>query len=119
MTLWMRSKRPFKTSRLLQKAPRQQSTAEDKDTQKIFRAVEGMKQKFDKLMPVYQRVSYEIPKNSGGSAQGRMAPRRVSIDLAYDPDHLEKLVRLDGSIDARTDKLLQRLFTLKGVQALR
>ena len=87
-------------------------TAEDKDTQKIFRAVEGMKQKFDKLMPVYQRV-YEIPKNSGGSARGSNGATPNAIDLAYDPDHLEKLVRLDGSIDARTDKLLQRLFTLK------
>ena len=35
------------------------------------------------------------------------------VEQAYHPDYLEKLVRLEASIDARIDKILQRLMTLK------
>ena len=35
------------------------------------------------------------------------------IEQAYHPDYLEKLVRLEASIDARIDKILQRLMSLK------
>jgi len=38
---------------------------------------------------------------------------KTLAEQAYHPDYLEKLVRLEASIDARIDKLLQRLTSLK------
>ena len=86
--------------------------ATDTDTHKIFREVEGMQQMFNQLMPVYQRVYDE------GNASSAEASTPNAIDHAYHPDHLEKLVKLEASIDARIDKLLQRLMTLKEYKRL-
>jgi hypothetical protein len=92
--------------------------ATDTDTHKIFRKVEGMEQMFEKLMPVYQRVYDENPKKLAGNASSGDASTPNPIDHAYHPDHMEKLVRLEASIDARIDKLLQRLMTLKEYKRL-
>ena len=92
--------------------------ATDTDTHKIFREVEGMQQTFNLLMPIYQRVYDQNPKKPAGNASSADASTPNAIDHAYHPDHLEKLVRLEASIDARIDKLLQRLMTLKEYKRL-
>ena len=92
--------------------------ATDTDTHKIFREVETMQQMFNLLMPVYQKVYDENLKKPAGNASSADASTPNAIDHAYHPDHLEKLVRLEASIDARIDKLLQRLMTLKEYKRL-
>jgi hypothetical protein len=92
--------------------------ATDTDTHKIFREVETMEQMFNLLMPVYQRVYDENPKKPAGNASSADASTPNAIDHAYHPDHLEKLVKLEASIDARIDKLLQRLVSLKEYKRL-
>jgi hypothetical protein len=92
--------------------------ATDTDTHEIFREVETMEQMFNLLMPVYQRVYDENPKKPAGNASSADASTPNAIDHAYHPDHLEKLVKLEASIDARIDKLLQRLVSLKEYKRL-
>src|SRR5262245_14736077 len=92
--------------------------ATDTDTHKIFREVETMQQMFNLLMPVYQKVYDENLKKPAGNASSADASTPNAIDHAYHPDHLEKFVKLEASIDARIDKLLQRLMTLKEYKRL-
>ena len=98
--------------------------AADADTQKIFSSVESMKESFDKhnrsvyekaFDRVYQKKNPGADMNEPGVTffDAYSYKPKTLAEQAYHPDYLEKLVRLEASIDARIDKLLQRLTSLK------
>ena len=74
-------------------------------SQDHFQEVQSVKKVFEAhVLPVYGKVFDKGNKNP--------------ITEAYHPDYLEKIVRLEASIDARIDKALQRLVTLKEYKCL-
>jgi hypothetical protein len=98
-------------------------TASNPDTQKIYRAIETVNDLYSKtIMSVYQKVfdklyrkKPDVDMNEPGVrfADAYSLNPSTLVEQAYHPDYLEKLVRLEASIDARIDKLLQRLMSLK------
>ena len=97
-------------------------TASDPDTQKIFSGVETVKDLFFKRENVYQQMFERVYQKKPGMDMNEpgvsfsdaysLNPTTLA-EQAYHPDYLEKLVRLEASIDARIDKLLQRLTSIK------
>ncbi len=43
---------------------------------------------------------------------------KTTVEKAYHPDYLEKIIRLDASIDTRIDKTLSRLVSIKEYKRL-
>ena len=97
-------------------------TAANPDTQKIYRSVETVDMLFTKhVMPVYGKA-FDMGrgknfKNEKGDDLGKDL-LSTTVEQAYHPIYLEKVVRLEASIDARIDKTLQRLVTLKEYKRL-
>ena len=98
-------------------------TASNPDTQKIYRAIETVNDVYQKtVMSVYPEVFNKLYRKNPGVdinepgvtfADAYSLNPSTLVEQAYHPDYLEKLVRLEASIDARIDKILQRLMTLK------
>ncbi len=94
-------------------------TADDKDSQEIWKKVEFIHDIFHKFHdPLYKKVFDKFyqrnPRVADQNKPGAFIERpETLVEQAYHPDYLEKLVRLEASIDARIDKLLQRLVTLQ------
>lgn len=81
-------------------------TAANPQTSEIYTDVQSIKKLFHThVMDVYGKA---FEKNATNKA----------VEEAYLPDYLEKIVRLEASIDARIDKTLQRLVTLKEYKRL-
>jgi hypothetical protein len=102
-------------------------TASDPNTHEIYRKIETVNDMFFKALPVYQKAFEKLYRKNPGVDQNEPGVRfseaysrnpSTLIEQAYHPDYLEKLVRLEASIDARIDKLLQRLMTLKEYKRL-
>ena len=88
------------------------ATANHADSVEIFRQVQGLEDMFCKFNNLgYETVREKIPST------GRNLPNPI-VDQAYHPEYLEKLIRLEGSVDTRIDKLLQRLVSLKEYKRL-
>ena len=99
-------------------------TATDKDSQEIYRKVEGVQDIFEKFhRPLYGKV-FEKAYRRNPKVLDENEPKayirnpETLVEQAYHPDYLEKLVRVEASIDARIDKLLQRLMTFKEYKRL-
>ena len=94
-------------------------TATDKDSQKVWKKVEAVHDIFNKFhKPLYGKIFDTLyqknPKVADPNDPGAFIQRpETLVEQAYHPDYLEKLLRLEASIDARIDKLLQRLVTLQ------
>lgn len=103
-------------------------TASDPNTLDIYRAIEAVNDMFFRNhAKVYQKAFDKVyrrnpgvDRNEPGVTFSEAYSQNPStlIEQAYHPDYLEKLVRLEASIDARIDKLLQRLMTLKEYKRL-
>jgi hypothetical protein len=90
-------------------------TASDRNTHEIFSKVEFMETMFEKLIPVYQKVydkSYG-PKTRSEKGDDLYVDVKTTVEKAYHPDYLEKIIRLDASIDTRIDKTLSRIVSIK------
>jgi hypothetical protein len=88
------------------------ATANHADSVEIFRQVQGLEDMFCKFNNLgYEKVREKIPST------GRNLPNPI-VDQAYHPEYLEKLIRLEASVDTRIDKLLQRLVSLKEYKRL-
>lgn len=97
--------------------------ATDKTSIEIFRSVQHMEEMyrkhndqmyqkaFDRLYQKNPGVDSNKPGTSFSDAYSEKP--RTLVEQAYHPDYLEKLVRLEAAIDARIDKLLQRLTSIK------
>jgi hypothetical protein len=82
-------------------------TVKDKDTQTIYQSVMNVKSLFEKtVVPVYGEVYKKRPDTNN------------PVEDSYHPDFLEKIVRLDASLDARIDKMLNRLVSTKEFKRL-
>jgi hypothetical protein len=79
-------------------------TAQDKDSREIKATVEQM---FMDYKPLYTKLKERLKDK----------PRTLA-EQAYYPEYLEKLMKLEASIDTRIDKLLQRLVTLQEYRRL-
>jgi hypothetical protein len=103
-------------------------TASDPNSMEIYRKIETVHDLFIRChADVYQKAFDKVYRrnpgvdpNEPGVTFSEVYSRNPStlIEQAYHPDYLEKLVRLEASIDARIDKLLQRLMTLKEYKRL-
>jgi len=99
-------------------------TAADKDSQDIYRKVEVVHDNFKKFHgplygKVFNRLFQKNPKVHDKNAPDAYIERpELFAEQAYHPDYLEKLVRLEASIDTRIDKLLQRLTSIKEYKRL-
>ena len=81
-------------------------TAANPDTSAIYIDVKSLTKIFEKhVLPVYGKAFEKGTSNK-------------TVEEAYLPDYLEKIVRLEASIDARIDKTLQRLVNLKEYKRL-
>ncbi len=95
-------------------------TASNPDTSKIYDQVQFFTEMFQKnVLPVYGEV-YEKAYGKDRVKGTRTAdnPSKTAIEEAYHPDYLEKIVRLESSIDARIDKTLSRIVNLKDYKRL-
>jgi hypothetical protein len=102
-------KRTLNQLRVAAEAASALMTASNPDTQKIYRAVKGIEELYLKsVIPVYGKVY-----DASNSADVTKVTPNNAIEQAYHPDCLEKLIRLDASIDTRVDKALARIINLK------
>jgi hypothetical protein len=92
-------------------------TALDKDSREIN---ETVKQMYMDYMPLYKKLLERLKqKNPDVNHPKAYIDRpRTLAEQAYYPEYLEKLMKLEASIDSRIDKLLQRLVTLKEYKRL-
>jgi deoxyribodipyrimidine photolyase len=95
-------------------------TAPDKDSREINDTV---KQMYMDYMPLYKKLLERLKqKNPDITNPNHPKPYidrpRTLAEQAYYPDYLEKLMKLEASIDTRIDKLLHRLVTLQEYRRL-
>ena len=90
-------------------------TASDRNSQDIYRKVEGVEIMFEKLLPVYQKIYDKCygPKTRNEKGGDLYVDVKTTVEKAYHPDYLEKIIRLDASIDTRIDKTLSRIMSIK------
>src|SRR5262249_19915632 len=90
-------------------------TAVDKDSGEIRRSVEKMLVDFKLLyQKLHDRLKEKNPDVSDPNHRKAYIDRpRTLAEQAYHPEYIEKLIKLEASIDTRIDKLLQRLVTLQ------
>ena len=96
-------------------------TADDRDTHKIYTKVETMHTVFEKfMMPVYGKAYEKVYGKEGENQKvEKTAPVPLNaVEAVYCPSYLERIVRLEASLDARIDKTLNRLSTLKEYKRL-
>jgi len=98
--------------------------ASNPQTVEIYRAIETVRDRFLKnSLPVYQKAFDKLYRKKPNAPDLNEPGVNFSdvyaenpatlIEQAYHPDYLEKLVRLEASIDARIDKILHRLMAMK------
>ncbi len=98
--------------------------ASNPDIEKIRGDIQTVYDLFFKQTSVYQKAFDKVYQKRPGAPDYMTEPGvtfsdayirnpATLIEQAYHPDYLEKLVRIEASIDARIDKILQRLMTLK------
>jgi hypothetical protein len=98
--------------------------ASDPQTLDIYRAIESVRDSFSKHNgPLYQKAFDKLYRKKPNAPDPNEPGVTFSdvydenpatlIEQAYHPDYLAKLVRLEASIDARIDKILQRLIAMK------
>jgi hypothetical protein len=98
--------------------------ASDPQTLDIYRAIESVRDSFSKHNgPLYQKAFDKLYRKKPNAPDPNEPGVTLSdvydenpatlIEQAYHPDYLAKLVRLEASIDARIDKILQRLIAMK------
>jgi hypothetical protein len=90
-------------------------TASDRNTQDIFLKVEGLEIMFKKMLPVYEEVYKKCygQKSRNENGEDLYVDVKTTVEKAYHPDYMEKIIRLDASIDTRIDKTLSRLVSIK------
>ena len=97
-------------------------TASDPNTIKIYSDVELIKKLFlENVVPVYGKVFGKVHGKNFKNTDGNDLDDDLlitTVEKAYHPDYLEKIVRLEASIDARIDKNLHRLMSLKEYKRL-
>ena len=95
-------------------------TASDPNTGKIYQDIEFLNDMFKKnILPVYGKVFEKVyGKDYVHGAAPTNNASKTAIEEAYHPDYLEKIVRLEASIDTRIDKTLQRLVSIKEYKRL-
>jgi hypothetical protein len=99
----------------------QMMTAEDKDSQEIYRKIETIQSMYQKHnMTIYKQafdmVLQPHPDSTGEPDKFIKNTNRHLVEQVYHPEYLEKFVRLEALIDARIDKMMQRIMTLKEYQ---
>jgi len=98
--------------------------ASNPQTLEIYRAIESVRDSFSKHNgPLYQKAFDKLYRKKPNAPDPNEPGVTLSdvydenpatlIEQAYHPDYLAKLVRLEASIDARIDKILQRLIAMK------
>src|ERR1700722_19547423 len=95
-------------------------TASSPDTVEIYNKVETVEFMFQKMLPVYQQV-YDKgygPKTRNENGNDLYIDVKTTVEKAYHPDYLEKIIRLEASIDTRIDKTLSRLVNTKTCKRL-
>lgn len=92
-------------------------TADDRDTHKIYDGFEMVHMLFEKHNQVVYQKAFDLvhgqTSNNQTSNNINTAPKATMVEQAYHPDYLEKIVRLEASIDTRIDKTLSRLVNVK------
>jgi hypothetical protein len=101
----------------------QMMTAADKDSQGIYRKIETIQSMYEKHnMTIYQQAFDMALQPNPNSTDERdkyiKNTNRQLVEQVYHPEYLEKFVRLEASIDARIDKTMQRIITLKEYQRI-
>ena len=98
--------------------------ASNPQTLEIYRTIETVHELYFKnCLPVYQKAFDKLYRKKPNAPDPNQPGVKLSdvydenpatlIEQAYHPDYLEKLVRLEASIDARIDKILHRLMAMK------
>lgn len=91
-------------------------TVKDKNTQEIYSKIEFIESMFNKhVMPVYQKAFEKVftkDARPDGTNLGIRNPINV-VEAVYCPSYLERILKLEASLDTRIDKTLNRLTTLK------
>jgi hypothetical protein len=95
-------------------------TVQDKNTHEIFSKVEGIQTMFLKqVLPVYGKAFEKVyGKESRNEIEKTITVPLNAVEATYCPSYLERIVRLEASLDARIDKTLNRLSTLKEYKRL-
>ncbi|MFZ0846879.1 MAG: hypothetical protein WAM62_13900 [Pseudolabrys sp.] len=97
-----------------------QMTASDQASQDTFTKVETVEHLFQKMMPVYGKLYDRCYGRKTRTERGDdlYLDVKTTVEKAYHPDYLEKIIRLDASIDTRIDKTLSRLVSIKEYKRL-
>lgn len=117
-------KETVKELKLATQNARKLMDVENPDTIEAYKSIETVSELFFKNNgPVYQKAFDKVYQkrpnapdmNDPGVQFSDVYTRNPAtlVEQAYHPDYLEKLVRLEASIDTRIDKILNRLTSLK------
>lgn len=92
-------------------------TVADQNTHKVYEGFKMVeKLLLENVLVVYGKVFEMVPGQTSKNQPSNninATPKATMLEQAYHPDYLEKIVRLEASIDTRIDKTLSRLVNVK------
>lgn len=110
------AKKSFEDLSAALNAAKAMMTMANPDTGEITKQVGDLHDLFSKfVVPHFSkaREQYLGPDSKLTGPANNADPKATAVHSSYHPDYLEKIIRLDASIDARIDKTLARLTSIK------